>query len=49
MDKIFLIEAIDMMVGLTYYEKERFLEMDIEEIEYKYNLALIEKTDEMIG
>lgn len=49
MEKIFLIEAIDMMVGLTYHEKERFLEMDIEEIEYKYNLALIEKTDEMIG
>ncbi|MGW7813710.1 hypothetical protein [Staphylococcus xylosus] len=49
MDKIFLIEAIDMMIGLTYPEKEGLLEMDIEEIEYKYNLALIEKTDEMIG
>ncbi|MBM6639466.1 hypothetical protein [Staphylococcus xylosus] len=49
MNKVFLIELIDMMIGLTDLEKEKLLKLDFEKVEYKYNLALNEKTDEMIG
>ncbi|HDZ8780157.1 TPA: hypothetical protein RUV46_002694 [Staphylococcus aureus] len=49
MDKETLIDLIDLMVGLTDNERERLLSMDMRKIEFRYKLALTEKTDEMIG
>ncbi|HHO6498346.1 TPA: hypothetical protein ACU3MI_002604 [Staphylococcus aureus] len=49
MEKEALIDLIDLMVGLTDNERETLLNMDIRKIEFRYKLALTEKTDEMIG
>ncbi|WP_205347868.1 hypothetical protein [Staphylococcus aureus] len=49
MEKEALIDLINLMVGLTDNERETLLNMDIREIEFRYKLALTEKTDEMIG
>ena len=40
---------IDMMIGLTEKEKQRLYEMDDRKVEFRYKMALTEKTDEMIG
>ncbi|EHK9596394.1 TPA: hypothetical protein OWW88_002518 [Staphylococcus aureus] len=49
MEKETLIDLIDLMVGLTDNERETLLNMDMRKIEFRYKLALTEKTDEMIG
>ncbi|EJD5651480.1 TPA: hypothetical protein PEV65_002560 [Staphylococcus aureus] len=49
MEKETLIDLIDLMVGLTDNEREILLNMDMRKIEFRYKLALTEKTDEMIG
>ncbi|HDJ2442542.1 TPA: hypothetical protein PP025_002742 [Staphylococcus aureus] len=49
MDKETLIDLIDLMVGLTDNERVTLLNMDMRKIEFRYKLALTEKTDEMIG
>ncbi|HCX2553858.1 TPA: hypothetical protein OZJ13_002675 [Staphylococcus aureus] len=48
-DKETLIGLIDMMIGLTEKERQRLLEMDNRKVEFRYKMALTEKTDEMIG
>lgn len=49
MPKETLIDLIDLMVGLTENERQRLLKMDNRKVEFRYKLALTEKTDEMIG
>lgn len=49
MDKLTLIDLIDMMIGLTKNERNRLSEMDERKVEFRYKMALTEKTDEMIG
>ena len=49
MDKQTLIDLIDMMIGLTEKERQRLLEMDNRKVEFRYKMALTEKTDEMVG
>lgn len=49
MDKVTLVDLIDLMVGLTDNERETLLNMDMRKIEFRYKMALTEKTDEMIG
>ncbi|EJG0093186.1 MULTISPECIES: hypothetical protein [Staphylococcaceae] len=49
MEKETLIDLIDLMVGLTDNERETLLNMDMRKIEFRYKMALTEKTDEMIG
>ncbi|HCY8173563.1 TPA: hypothetical protein O1880_002620 [Staphylococcus aureus] len=49
MDKQTLIDLIDMMIGLTESERKSLLEMDNRKVEFRYKMALTEKTDEMIN
>lgn len=49
MPKETLIDLIDLMVGLTENERQRLLKMDNRKVEFRYKMALTEKTDEMIG
>jgi hypothetical protein len=49
MNKEMLIELIDIMLGLTHAEKETLKEMDERKVEFKYKMALTEKTDEMLN
>lgn len=49
MDKETMIEWIDLMIGLTKKEKEDLCNMDMRKVEFRFKLALTEKTDEMIG
>lgn len=49
MNKETLIELIDIMLGLTNSEKQRLKEMDERKVEFKYKMALTEKTDEMMN
>lgn len=49
MDKQTLIDLIDMMIGLTEKERQNLLEMDNRKVEFRYKMALTEKTDEMVG
>lgn len=48
-DKETLIDLIDMMVGLTEKERQALSQMDDRKVEFRYKMALTEKTDEMIG
>ncbi|HCY8983427.1 TPA: hypothetical protein O2C08_002711 [Staphylococcus aureus] len=48
-DKERLIGLIDMMIGLTKKEKQSLYQMDKRKVEFRYKMALTEKTDEMIG
>lgn len=45
--KEYLINLINMMVGLTDGQKSLMKDMDIDQLEEKYVLALQEKNDEM--
>lgn len=49
MTKETLVDLIDLMIGLTDNERETLLNMDMRKIEFRYKMALTEKTDEMIG
>ncbi|WP_204177986.1 MULTISPECIES: hypothetical protein [unclassified Staphylococcus] len=49
MNKECLIELIDLMLGLTDNEKDDLYDMDMRKVEFRYKMALTEKTDEMIG
>lgn len=49
MEKEVLIDLIDLMIGLTETEKQRLYKMDERKVEFRYKMALTEKTDEMIG
>ncbi|HDA9057154.1 TPA: hypothetical protein ACOF4E_002394 [Staphylococcus aureus] len=49
MPKETLVGLIDLMVGLTENERQRLLKMDDRKVEFRYKMALTEKTDEMIG
>lgn len=49
MDKQTLIDLIDMMIGLTEKERQNLLKMDNRKVEFRYKMALTEKTDEMVG
>ncbi|MEB7678010.1 hypothetical protein NGB25_12955 [Staphylococcus saprophyticus] len=49
MDKETMIEWIDLMLGLTKKEKEDLFDMDVRKVEFRFKMALTEKTDEMIG
>ena len=49
MDKETMIEWIDLMLGLTKNEKEDLFDIDVRKVEFRFKLALTEKTDEMIG
>ncbi|WP_176747364.1 hypothetical protein [Staphylococcus sp. HMSC034G07] len=49
MSKQCLIELIDLMLGLTDKEKDDLYDMDMRKVEFRYKMALTEKTDEMIG
>ncbi|EIK02848.1 MULTISPECIES: hypothetical protein [Staphylococcus] len=49
MDKQTLIDLIDMMIGLSDSERQALLNMDNRKVEFRYKMALTEKTDEMIG
>lgn len=48
-DKETLIDLIDMMIGLTEKERQSLLQVDDRKVEFRYKMALTEKTDEMIG
>lgn len=49
MNKQTLIDLIDLMIGLTSNERKTLLEMDKRKVEFRYKMALTEKTDEMVG
>ncbi|WP_181299881.1 hypothetical protein [Staphylococcus pasteuri] len=49
MNKQTLIDLIDIMIGLTEIERQRLSEMDKRKVEFRYKMALTEKTDEMLG
>lgn len=49
MDKKALIALIDMMIGLSDSERQSLLNMDNRKVEFRYKMALTEKTDEMVG
>lgn len=49
MSKETMIEWIDLMIGLTKKEKDDLNNMEERKVEFRFKLALTEKTDEMIG
>ncbi|WP_323703562.1 hypothetical protein P3T86_14000 (plasmid) [Staphylococcus nepalensis] len=49
MEKETLIDLIDLMVGLTPNEKRILINSEKRKVEFRYKMALTEKTDEMIG
>ncbi|HDE9484132.1 TPA: hypothetical protein P6W18_002743 [Staphylococcus aureus] len=49
MTKETLIDLIDLMIGLTEDERKSLLNMEIRKVEFRYKMALTEKTDEMVG
>lgn len=49
MNKETMIEWIDLMLGLSKKEKDELYNMEMRKIEFRFKLALTEKTDEMIG
>lgn len=49
MDKMVLIDLIDLMVGLTPNERKILFHMEQRKVEFRYKMALTEKTDEMLG
>lgn len=49
MNKDNLIELIDIMIGLTDNERDMLKKMDKRKVEFRYILALTEKTDEMLN
>ncbi|MDW4130287.1 hypothetical protein QI229_13270 [Staphylococcus saprophyticus] len=49
MTKETLIDLIDLMIGLTEDERKSLLNMEKRKVEFRYKMALTEKTDEMVG
>ncbi|MHA8044958.1 hypothetical protein ACT9T1_13550 (plasmid) [Staphylococcus xylosus] len=49
MTKETLIDLIDLMIGLTQNERITLMNMEKRKVEFRYKMALTEKTDEMIG
>lgn len=49
MTKETLVDLIDLMIGLTNNERRTLLNMEKRKVEFRYKMALTEKTDEMIG
>ena len=49
MTKETLVDLIDLMIGLTENERNSLLNMDKRKVEFRYKMALTEKTDEMVG
>lgn len=49
MEKDTLISLIDLMLGLTPNERKILEKSDKRKVEFKYKLALTEKTDEMMN
>lgn len=49
MSKATLIDLINLMIGLTDEEINKLHEMDKRKVEFRYKLALTQKTDEMVG
>ncbi|HDB0883123.1 TPA: hypothetical protein PAX76_002697 [Staphylococcus aureus] len=49
MTKETLVDLIDLMIGLTENERKTLLGMDKRKVEFRYKMALTEKTDEMVG
>ncbi|CAC7012212.1 hypothetical protein K4R68_11795 [Staphylococcus epidermidis] len=49
MNKETLVCLIDVMIGLTNNEKQQLLNMDKRKVEFRYKMALTEKTDELFS
>ncbi|HCW7827916.1 TPA: hypothetical protein PPW44_002566 [Staphylococcus aureus] len=49
MNKETLVCLIDVMIGLTNNEKQQLLNMDKRKVEFRYKMALTEKTDELFA
>ncbi|HCY1358575.1 TPA: hypothetical protein RXO59_002813 [Staphylococcus aureus] len=49
MNKETLVSLIDVMIGITDSEKQKLLKMDKRKVEFRYKMALTEKTDELFA
>lgn len=48
MDRKFLLSLIEIMINLDNNEREELINLSDEDLEKRYNLYLLEKSDEML-
>lgn len=48
MDRKFLLSLIEIMINLDNNEREELIKLSDEDLEKRYNLYLLEKSDEML-